>query len=124
MRNLARNRLAGWIALGAILYAAASPLLAALRFQGAPEVLAQICSLGGVKQAPAQEPSAPSHEDTRSLKHCVFCLNGAWQPPADEALADVSPAAPAARAGTRLDEVPPPDLSALQPLNPRAPPHL
>jgi hypothetical protein len=104
-----------------MLFAASSPLLAALRFQGVPEVLAQICTLGGIKP-PSERPAVPSHENAAQLKHCVFCLGGAWQPPAADALAIIAPAAPDALKTPERDDIPALDLSALQPLSPRAPP--
>lgn len=121
MRIATRSRAVAWIVLAAMLYAAASPLFAALRFQGSPEILAQICTLSGPK-VPSPAPSGPSHGGHLSLEHCVFCLGGAWQPPAAQGLT-VVPAVDSgtARAPTRGGSLAL-DFPALQPVNPRAPP--
>jgi hypothetical protein len=103
-----------------MLFAAASPLIAALLLDGKPEIPTQICSVHGLTALPAQ-PAAPTRGD-RAPQHCVFCMSGAWQPPVSGAFAFVFPyvrdsAWP--HAGVRVQRA---DLRALQPLSPRAPP--
>lgn len=114
-------RVATWIVLGAMVFAAASPLLAALRFHGSPEVLNQICTFSGIKAA-SDEPAVPSRHAPVKLKHCIFCPGGAWHFPAAGPLSADAPAGPAIAAAAARAEFPPIDLAALQPLNPRAPP--
>ena len=121
MRAALKSRVATWIALGAVLFAAASPLLAALRFHGSPEVLAQICTFSGIKAA-SPEPAVPSPDTPVRLKHCVFCLVGAWDFPAADASSAGAPAGPAIATAAARAEFPSIDFAALQPLSPRAPP--
>jgi hypothetical protein len=104
-----------------MLFAASSPLLAALRFQGMPDVLAQICTGAGVKSS-SERPAAPSRENTPPLKHCVFCLGGAWQPPAADAPGIIPPVAPGVVLTPGRDDVLALDSPSLQPFGPRAPP--
>jgi len=121
MRVALKSRFATWIALGAVLFAAASPLLAALRFHGSTEVLTQICTFSGIKAA-SDDPAVPLRHAAGKLKHCVFCLGGAWYFPAAGPLSADAPAGPAVTTAAARAEFPPVDLAALQPLSPRAPP--
>jgi len=68
---------AAWIALLAVLYAAATPLLAALRDQPRPDYFGALCTMGGVKDAPGQ-PGAPAGGGTLHQPQCVFCISGSW----------------------------------------------
>ena len=121
MRHARIRRIAAWLTLGAMLYAAASPLLAAWRFQSAPEILAQICTHGGLKSA-GNPPYAPTPNHRLPSQQCVFCLGGAWQPPAPAGLdVIVAPAATEAPAFVRSSLLPP-EFHALRPHGPRAPP--
>ena len=110
--------------LVAVLYAAATPLFAAMHAQQAQSnFLGALCTLGGVTNAPAQ-PADPTEGGAVHQQHCVFCVSGAWQP-----ALEASPGIPAPEAAVMA--VPPgrdsvhTDFSAsLQPLSPRAPPRL
>lgn len=118
-----RKSFAAWIALFAVLYAAATPLFAALRAQPQSDFFGALCTLGGVKEAPNQ-PAVPSENGASHQQHCVLCVSGAWQPPLE-----ASPGIPAPEAsGTAVlqgRERVAPDFSALlRSLSPRAPPRL
>ena len=121
MRAALTSRFAAWLALGAVLFAAASPLLATLRFHGSQDVLAQICTFSGIK-ATADEPAEPSPNGPAKLRHCVFCLGSAWHFSAAGPLNSGAPAGPAVATAAARAEFPPHDFATLQPLSPRAPP--
>jgi len=112
-----------WIALVAVLYAASSPLLAALRFQGQPDVLAAICTLDGIRPVSGQ-PALPAQRGAQRQLHCVFCVSGAWQPALDVPLTVPAPASAAILIFVPRESVQPRFSATLQPLNPRAPPRI
>lgn len=109
-----------WIALLAVLYTAATPVLAALRFEGQPDVLARICTMEGVKTAP--QPAAPSGQSSAHEQLCVFCIGGAWQPPVQSAASHAAPGDYGSIAALRGEDARPNLFAVLQPVSPRAPP--
>jgi len=121
-----RKQAVAWIALIAVLYSAATPVLAALRDGGRDGYFGALCTFAGIKPAPGQpsDPSAPSGGETARQQHCIFCVSGAWQPPLDVSLTLPAPEATgmaAPRAGERATFS---TAATLQPLSPRAPPQL
>jgi hypothetical protein len=118
-----RKLFTAWIALFAFLYAAATPLFAGMRAQSQPDFLGALCTMGSVKEVPAQ-PAAPAESRADHQPQCVFCISGAWQPPLDVSLAVPVLAAPGLLVQGGRDDVPHSLSAALQPLSPRAPPRL
>jgi len=118
-----RKQFTAWIALFAFLYSAATPLLAALLAQPQTGYLGALCTMGSVKDAPAQ-PGAPAQGGASHQPQCVYCIGGAWQPPLDVSLAVPVPAAPVLLVRTGYSDVHHFLSAALQPLSPRAPPRL
>ncbi len=112
-----------WIALLAVLYTAASPALAALRFQAQPNVLTGICTLDGIKAAPLQ-PADPVNNTAPHERHCIFCISGAWQVPVEGSPSVVAPASINSVIAELRDDIRPHHSAALQPVSPRAPPRL
>ena len=112
-----------WIALVAVLYAAASPVLAALSFQAHAGFTAAICTLDGAKPV-SEQPAAPAGNNSGHQQYCVFCVSGAWQPPVDVSLTIPAPAASDAARYLARDAVLPYTSAAFRALSPRAPPRL
>lgn len=120
------KRAVAWFALIAVLYSAATPVLAALRDGGRDGYFGALCTLAGIKPAPGQssDPSIPSGGETARQQHCIFCVSGAWQPPLDISLTLPTPDATGMAAPRTAGSVPLSTAATLQPLSPRAPPQL
>jgi len=120
MRLSRYHRIIAGTALAAFLLAISLPVIAVARMVFDPVGFATVCrvDLGGGSSAPA---SGDSHGKLKAA-HCVMCLGSASPPPT---------AGLAMRVVARIPELSVIDhhglpaihnLSALQPLNPRAPP--
>jgi len=115
-----------WVALIAVLYSAATPVLAALRDGGRDGYFGALCTFAGIKPAPGQSsiPSVPPGGETARQQHCIFCVSGAWQPSLDVSLTLPAPDATGMAAPRAGEDAPPSAAATLQPLGPRAPPRL
>ncbi len=123
MFSLRRKTFVAWIALVAVLYAAATPVLAALGSQAQPGILAEICTMAGIKPA-ADQPAVPAENWAQHQQHCVFCISGAWQPPVNASPVVPAPAASGTLVLAGSQRILLHASPLLQPLGPRAPPRL
>ena len=122
------TRLTAWAALIAVLFVVLMP--AAISASGAsraspdPVGLSAICTLGGAKMILPDASDVPG-QPVAHQQHCAFCSAGTplfpdANTPRLVAVIDGSPlVVPRYQA-----ELLPPDIVALQPLSPRAPPRL
>ncbi len=114
------RRLIAHIALFTMLFSAISPALAALRFYGNAEVLANIVSVASAARS-VGEHQYSNHANSKAQKvYCAFCLDMA----SVQALTMASPNLPVCQVAT---EIPPVRLgaelvSSYLPQYPRAPP--
>lgn len=71
------------IALFAVLFSALSPALAALRFQSQPQILAELCTMHGLKRvaidATATDESPAQHSNHRHGIYCALCMPASAQ---------------------------------------------
>jgi hypothetical protein len=74
MTRLSR-RLTAWLALFALLFSAAAPVLSATLAQPHAQSYAEVCTPAGIQRvAVGDNVPAPA---TADQKHCVLCLSGA-----------------------------------------------
>ena len=116
------NRFIARVALFAMLFSAISPALAALRFYGNAEVLANIISVDQAARSVGEHQHS-SHANTKTHKvYCAFCMDMA----SVQALTMAAPDVPSCQVVT---EIPPDERSAesvysYPPQYPRAPPSI
>jgi Protein of unknown function (DUF2946) len=73
-----RARLVLWIAAAALLFAALSPTLNALRAKSQPRLFAEICSQMGFLRVAVGDAGAPAEKSVHATS-CAWCLQpGTW----------------------------------------------
>ncbi|MBX9812816.1 MAG: DUF2946 family protein [Burkholderiales bacterium] len=118
------HRFAAWIALFAVLFAAVSPAVAAVRYLSDPIAFAEICRAGNAgAAADAQETPVPQPGAARQA-HCIFCISGSWQASAVSVFVFDIPRVSELVLPVEGDAPRPYDSTAFSPSSPRAPPRL
>jgi len=115
------HRIIAGTALAAFLLAISLPVIAVARMVFDPVGFATVCrvDVGGSSSAPA---SGGSSQGKLKAAHCVMCLGGASPPPAPGLAMQVVARIPELSVVDHHGLPAVHNLSALQPLNPRAPP--